>query len=122
MNIDYIMNNLYEILENRIDSNDDRNSFNMKLFQIDRNEFDDIRIRIYEEYSIIEIDIMIDSIRNSINIMILDNEESEENNLIYDILYSINLEIYSEFNFKRLKNLIIHMINDYLEIHYQIKI
>lgn len=120
MNIDYIMNNLYEILENRIDSNDDRNSFNMKLFQIDRNEFDDIRIRIFEEYSIIELLIMID--KDFLNILILDNEESEEENLIYNILYSINLEIYSEFNFKRLKNLIIHMINDYLEIHYQIKI
>ena len=123
MNIDYIMNNLYEILENRIDSNESENSFHKKFLEIDRDEFDDIIIKINEEYSIIKLSILYESLDESIKIMILDSENSDEDNLIYDILYSIRLEnYYSEFNFKRLKNLILYMINDFLEIHYQIRI
>lgn len=114
-----ILDILYEILENRIDIDNNENSFNKKLLEIDRNEFDDIRIRINEEYSIIELLIMID--KDFLNIMILDSENSNEENQIYNILYSIRLDYYHN-EFRRLKNLIHMMINDYLDIHYQIRI
>lgn len=116
-----ILDNLYEILENRINSDESKNSFNKKFLEIDRNEFDDIRIKINEEYQIIELDIMIDSIRNSLDIMILDSEESKEDDIKYDILYSIRLDYYYD-NFRELKNLIHMMINDFLDINYQIRI
>lgn len=118
---DDIMNNLYEILENRIDSNESKNSFNKKFLEIDKNEFDDIRIKINEEYSIIELDISYDSLKESIDIMILDSENSSEDELKYDLISSIYINLY-EYNFKKIKNIIIQIINDFLEIHYQIRI
>ena len=115
--IDYIMNNLYEILENRIDSNESENSFHKKFLEIDKNEFEDIRIKINEEYQIIELDISYDSLKDSIDIMILDSENSNEDELKYDLISSIYINSY-QYNFKKIKNIIIQIINDFLEIHY----
>ena len=117
IDIDYIMNNLYEIIENRIDSNESENSFHKKFLEIDKNEFDDIRIKINEEYQIIELDISYDSLKESIDIMILDSENSNEDELKYDLISSIYINLY-EYNFKKIKNIIIQIINDFLEIHY----
>ena len=114
-----ILDNLFEIFQNRIESDESKNSFNKKFLEIERNKFDDIIIKINEEYEIIELSIMID--KDFLNIMILDSENSDSDNLIYNILYSIRLDYYYD-NFRELKNLIHIMIDDFLDIHYQIRI
>ena len=121
-NID-IMNILYNILEDRIDSNKSENYFHKKFLEIEKidnseiNLSDEINIYINEEYSIINLYLMIDDKNDLFKIMILDNEESSEDELIYIEISSINLDLY-EYNFKKIKNIIIQIINDFLEIHY----
>lgn len=127
MNNRYIINNIYEILEDRIEFNEEKNRFNKKFLEIEKednseiNLSDEIYLYINEEYDRIKILIMIDDELNKLNIYYFDSENSNEEEEIYIDLYSIRLDYYY-MNFKELIDLIKKMINDFLYINYKIKI
>lgn len=127
MNNRYIINNIYEILEDRIKFNKEKNRFNKKFLEIEKennseiNLSDEIYLYINEEYDRIKILIMIDDELNKLNIYYFDSENSNEEEEIYIDLYSIRLDYYY-MNFKELIDLIKRMINDFLYINYKIKI
>ena len=127
MNNRYIINNIYEILEDRIEFNKEKNRFNKKFLEIEKednseiNLSDEIYLYINEEYDRIKILIMIDDELNKLNIYYFDSENSNEEEEIYIDLYSIRLDYYY-MNFKELIDLIKKMINDFLYINYKIKI
>lgn len=127
MNNRYIINNIYEILEDKIEFNKEKNRFNKKFLEIEKednseiNLSDEIYLYINEEYDRIKILIMIDDELNKLNIYYFDSENSNEEEEIYIDLYSIRLDYYY-MNFKELIDLIKKMINDFLYINYKIKI
>ena len=110
-------NDIYEILENRIESNESKNSFNKKFLEIQRDSEKEFRIFINEEYYIREIKIEID--KDDFIISEYDEEYNE-----YIKLFSIFMILYENENhhFKNLKRMIINMINDLLFFYDDIKI
>ena len=63
-------NDIYEIIENRIDSNESKNSFDKKFLEIHRDSEREFRIFINEEYYIRDIKIELNmNQKNIINIL-----------------------------------------------------
>lgn len=112
-------NDIYEIIENRIDSNDSKNKFNKKFLEIQRDSDKEFRIFINEEYYIRDIKIEL----NEDYEIIISEYESEEYQK-YIRIFSIDMILYdnNNYHFKNLINMIIHMINDLLLFYDDIKI
>ena len=112
-------NDIYEIIENRIDSNDSKNSFNKKFLEIQRDSEREFRIFINEEYYIRDIKI---ELNEDYNIIISEYDSEEERKYIE--IFSINMILYdnNEYHFKNLKRMILNMINDLLLFYDDIKI
>lgn len=108
---DKIINDIYEILENRIESNESKNKFNKKFLEIQRDSEREFRIFINEEYYMRDIKIEINE-DYEIIISEYDSEESHK----YIRIFSINMILYenNNYHFKNLKKMIINMINDLL--------
>lgn len=116
---DKMINDIYEILENRIESNESKNKFNNKFLEIQRDSEREFRIFINEEYYMRDIKIEINE-DYEIIISEYDSEESQR----YIRIFSINMILYenNNYHFKNLKKMIIHMINDLLLFYDDIKI
>lgn len=112
-------NDIYEIIENRIDSNESKNSFDKKFLEIQRDSEREFRIFINEEYYMRDIKIEM----NEDYEIIISEYESEENQK-YIRIFSINMILYenNNYHFKNLKKMIINMINDLLLFYDDIKI
>lgn len=120
---------LSEILENRIESNNDRNKFDKKFIEIeiiDNSQImksDEIEIYINEEYSIIKLLIMIedeDERFDYISIFEKDNEESKEDEEIYINILRLNIMMIDSYEY--INKIIINSINQLLLDRYNIKI
>lgn len=124
-----IMRILSEILENRIESNNDRNKFDKKFIEIeiiDNSQImksDEIEIYINEEYSIIKLLIMIEDENERfdyISIFEKDNEESKEDEEIYINILRLNIMMIDSYEY--INKIIINSINQLLLDRYNIKI
>jgi len=113
-------NDLYEIIENRIESNDSENYYHKKFLEIQRDSENQFRIFINEEYDTRDIKIIFDSENYYIRIYEYDSEEYQK----YIEIFSLNMILYENdrYNFRDMKKMILHMINDLLLFYKDIKI
>lgn len=106
----------YEILKSIIDENERENYFHKKFLEIKYSESENnIYFYFNEEYSKREFKIEY-SEDEKIKIYEYDSEELRD----YYLIFSISM-IYYESNYQNLFNLILHFINDLLDI-YEIKL